>query len=321
MKRFIKHFMAASWFGAALCTVMGCEHCRSCVDSCWTKPDNSRAQDRIREMRNAQTDHGRKLEQTVWNTYFVKDERTHESTATLNEAGKEFLRQLARTQSLPDPQIWLQYPSDVTDTSKHDQIIAERRIAIRNFLSKETHLGGGYKYQIAILDPAERTDAAAWAATAKKGIDIQGKRAGDQREDAGRASGGGVRPKATFQQIEGASGGSGGASQSKFTIERREDASRGSGGGIQGKLTVEQREDASAGSGGGIQDKLTVKRDDTSAGSGGGIQGKLSIGQSEDASAGSGGSSDGARGVVVRNSIRTIAADSLGACDRRTIVR
>ena len=320
MKRFIKHFMAASWFGAALCTVMGCEHCRSCVDSCWTKPDNSRAQDRIREMRNAQTDHGRKLEQTVWNSYFAKDERTHESTATLNETGREFLRQLARTQSLPDPQIWLQYPSDVTDTSKHDQIIAERRIAIRNFLSKETHLGGDYKYQIAVLDPAERTDAAAWAATAKKGIDIGGKRTGDQR-DAGSASGGGVRPKAIFQQIEGASGGSGGASQSKFTIERREDTSRGSGGGIQGKLTTEQREDASAGSSGGIQDKFTVKRDDTSAGSGGGIQDKLSSEQSEDTSAGSGGSSGGAGGVVVRNSIRTIAADSLGACDRRTIVR
>ena len=301
MTRFFKHFTAASWFGVALCTVMGCEHCRSCVDSCWTKPDNSRAQDRIREMRNAQTDHGRKLEQTVWNSYFAKDERTHESTATLNETGREFLRQLARTQSLPDPQIWLQYPSDVTDTSKHDQIIAERRIAIRNFLSKETHLGGGYKYQIAILDPAERTDAAPWAATAKKGIDFRGKRTGDQREDAGSASGGGVRPKATFQQIEGASGGSGGASQSKFTIERREDASRDSGGGIQ--------------------DKFTVKRDDTSAGSGGGIQDKLSIEQSEDTSAGSGGSSGGAGGVVVRNSIRTIAAESLGACDRRTIVR
>jgi hypothetical protein len=271
-------------------------------------------------MRNAQTDHGRKLEQTVWNSYFAKDERTHESTATLNETGKEFLRQLARSQSFPDPQIWLQYPSDVTDTSKHDQIIAERRIAIRNFLSKETHLGGDYKYQIAVLDPAERTDAAAWAATAKKGIDIGGKRTGDQR-DAGSASGGGVRPKAIFQQIEGASGGSGGASQSKFTIERREDPSRGSGGGIQGKLTIEQRAVASAGSGGGIQDKFTVKRDDTSAGSGGGIQDKLSSEQSEDASAGSGGSSGGAGGVVVRNSIRTIAADSLGACDRRTIVR
>ena len=302
MTRFIKHFTAASWFGVALCTVMGCEHCRSCVDSCWTKPDNSRAQDRIREMRNAQTDHGRKLEQTVWNSYFTKDEKTHESTATLNETGKEFLRQLARCKSFPDPQIWLQYPSDVADTSKHDQIIADRRIAIRNFLSKETHLGVGYKYQIAVLDPAERTDAAAWAATAKKGIDIRGKRTGDQREDAGSASGGGVRPKATFQQIEGASDGSGGASQGKFTIERREDARRGSGGGIQGKLTIEQREDATAGSGGVIQDKLSIE-------------------QREDASAGSGGSIGGAGGVVVRNSIRTIAADSVAECDRRTIVR
>src|SRR5260370_18037154 len=159
MKRFIKHFTAASCFGATLCTVMGCEHYRGWVDSCWTKPQNSTAQDRIREMRNAQTDHGHKLEQTVWNSYFAKDERTNESTATLNEAGKEFLRQLARCQSFPDPQIWLQYPSDVTDTSKHDQVIAERRIAIRNFLSKETHLGGDHKYQIALLDPAERADA------------------------------------------------------------------------------------------------------------------------------------------------------------------
>jgi hypothetical protein len=188
MKQFMKHFTAASCFGAALLTVMGCEHYRGCVDSCWTKPDNSTAHDRVREMQNVQTDHGHKLEQVVWNSYFAKDERTKESTSTLNETGREFLRHLARCQPFPDPQIWLQYPSDVTDTRKHDQIIAERRIAIRKFLTTQTHLGGGEKYQIAVLDPVVRTDAAASTEKAKRAIDVWGKVTVQQRESAGSLS-------------------------------------------------------------------------------------------------------------------------------------
>ena len=185
MKRFMKHFAAASCFGAALLTVMGCEHYRGCGDSCWTKPDNSTVYGRVRERQNAQTDQGHKLEQVVWNSYFAKDERTNESTSTLNEPGREFLRHVARCQPFPDPQIWLQYPTDVTDTNKRDQIIAERRIAIRKFLTTQTPLGGGEKYQIAVLDPVVRTDAAAWTEKAKRPIDIRGKVTLEQRESAG----------------------------------------------------------------------------------------------------------------------------------------
>src|SRR5262249_31350150 len=185
MKRFMKHFTAASCFGAALLTVMGCEHYRGCGDSCWTKPDNSRARERVRDMQNAQTDHGHKLEQVVWNSYFAKDATTNESTSTLNETGREFLRHVARSQPFPDPQIWLQYPSDVTDANKRDQIIAERRIAIRKFLITETPLAGGEKYQTAERDPVVRTNGAAGTEKAKTPIDIRGKVTAEQRENAG----------------------------------------------------------------------------------------------------------------------------------------
>jgi hypothetical protein len=287
MKRFIKHFTAASCLGAALFTVMGCGHDRGCVDSCWPKPHNSTALDRVHEMQNARTDHGHKLEQVVWNNYFAKDERTGDGTTTLNETGQEFLRHLARCQPLPDPQIWLQYPSDVTDTSKHDQVIAERRIAIRKFLTKETHLGDGEKYQIAVLDPGERTGTVAWTEKAKKATDIRGKLTVEQREDASVGSGGGIRGKSTVEQREDKSAGSGGGIPSKVTLEQREDAS-GSGGGIPGTLSLKQREDAS-GSGGGIPSKVTLEQREDASGSGGGIPGTLSLKQREDASGSGGG--------------------------------
>jgi hypothetical protein len=200
MKRFIKHFTATSCLGAALFTVMGCEHYRGCGDSCWPKSHNLMQHDRVRDMQNARTDHGHKLEQTVWNSYFTKDEKTNEGTTTLNETGKEFLRDLARRQPVPDPQIWLQYPSDVTDSSKHEQVMAERRIAIRKFLTTQTHLGAGEKYQIAVLDPVERTVMVASTEKDKKAIDIRSKLTFGERGGASVGSGGGTQGISNVEQ-------------------------------------------------------------------------------------------------------------------------
>jgi hypothetical protein len=175
MKGFIKHFTAASCFGAALLAVSGCSTYRDLVDPCWPERYNSMARSSVREMSNAQADKGHKLDQTVWNAYFVKNDKTNEGTAVLNEAGKEFLRNLARKQPFPDPQIWLQYPHDVTHTAKREQMLTDRKGAVRNFLTTQTMTAGGDSYQIGVHDHVQPTYPANWTEKAYNAIDIQGK--------------------------------------------------------------------------------------------------------------------------------------------------
>jgi hypothetical protein len=175
MKGFIKQFAAASCFAAALFTLFGCYHYRELVDPCWPERYNSTARSSVKQMVNAQADKGHKLDQTVWNLYFEKDSKTSEGTANLNEAGKEFLRNIARRQPFPDFQLWLQYPHDVKDGDRREPMVAERKIAIRNFLTTQTKLAGGDNYQIDVHDHVQPTYPAEWTDKAYKGVDIQGK--------------------------------------------------------------------------------------------------------------------------------------------------
>jgi len=175
MKGFIKQFAAASCSAATLFTVFGCYHYRDLVDPCWPERYNSTARASVREMLNAQADKGHKLDQTIWNSYFEKDAKTYNGTANLNEAGKEFLRNLARRQPFPDFQLWLQYPHDVKNPSMREQMVENRKMAIRSFLTTQTKLGGGDNYQIDVHDHLQPTYPAEWTDKAYKEIDIKGR--------------------------------------------------------------------------------------------------------------------------------------------------
>ena len=196
MKGFIRYFTAASSFGAALLAVSGCTTYREHVDPCWPARYNSSARHSVEDMHNAQAAQGHVLGQTVWNSYFAKNEKTNEATAALNEAGKEFLRNISRKQPFPDPQIWLQYPHDVTDAAKREQMIADRKAAVRNFLTTQTMIGGGDNYQIGVHDFVQPTYPANWTEKAYNAIDIQGKLnilQGGSSGSSGGGSGGGSR--------------------------------------------------------------------------------------------------------------------------------
>jgi len=186
MKGFIKQTAAAIGFSAALLTVLGCTHYRDLVDPCWPERYDSMARASVREMTNAQAAQGHKLDTTLWNTYFEADPKTNEPTAELNGAGQAFLRNIARRLPFPDSQLWLQYPYDVTDPAKRDQMIAERKVAIRNFLTIQTKLSGGDHYQIDVHDLVQPTYPSAWTQKAYNGVDIQGKLPG---ANAGGSSG------------------------------------------------------------------------------------------------------------------------------------
>jgi uncharacterized membrane protein YgcG len=220
MKGFIKRFTAASCFGAALFTAAGCEHYRNAVDPCWPERYNQLARGSIREMHGAQTEKGHILGQTLWSSYFLqaeatvkdpktlRDEKILVGTSELSEAGKEFLRGISRKQPYPDPQLWLQYPHDVP-SERRDQVIAERKINIQNFLTKETMVGGGGNYQIAVHDFIQPTYPAEFTIRAynQLKLNIQGRPiitqgAGNSGGGAGGAGGAGG---------SGGNGGSGGS--------------------------------------------------------------------------------------------------------------
>lgn len=171
MKGFIKQFATVSCFAAALFTLIGCSHYRNVVDPCWPERYNYLARQSVRDMHNAQADRGHALEQTIWNSHFVSDAKTHEGTDKLNEAGKEKLRQIARRQPHPDFQLWLQYPHDVKDAGRRDGLIEMRKAAIRDYLTNHTKLAGGGNYQIGVHDEVQPVYQAEWTERAIKNME------------------------------------------------------------------------------------------------------------------------------------------------------
>jgi hypothetical protein len=166
MNGFIKQSAAVSVFATALVTVLGCAHYREVVDPCWPERYNSLARQSIRDMHNAQADLGHKLDQTVWDHHFDA------GTDVLNSAGKDQLRYLSRRQPIPDFQIYLQWPHDVS--KDRDALIAKRKDAIRNFLTTQTMVGNGKAYNIEVHDLPVPTYPSEWteAALRKAGQDI-----------------------------------------------------------------------------------------------------------------------------------------------------
>jgi hypothetical protein len=192
MKGFIKHFAVASSFAASLFMLIGCYHYRELVDPCWPERYNSTARASVREMCTAQSNKGHILDQTIWNSYFERDLKTGDGTAKLNEAGQEVLRYIARRQPFPDFHLWLQYPHDVKDVGKREQVVADRKVAIQNFLSTQTLLGGGDNYQISMHDFVQPTYPAEWAEKAYRAIDMQGKLIAVPQGSGGSGGGGGA---------------------------------------------------------------------------------------------------------------------------------
>jgi hypothetical protein len=171
MKGFIKQAAAGICFGAGLFTVLGCTHYREATDPCWMARYNSMSEQSVREISMAQAAQGHKLEQTVWNAFFERDAKTDDGTAILNGAGQDFLHNIARRQPVPDFHLWLQYANDVKDPTRRDAVGEQRKLAIRNYLTKETKLSGGDLYQVDVHDLAMPTYIAEWTVLALQNIE------------------------------------------------------------------------------------------------------------------------------------------------------
>ena len=161
MKGFIKQAAVLTCFSAALFAVLGCEHYRTLVDPCYPERYNAQARQSVRDMHNAQSAQGHKLDQTIWNNHFEKDANTGEGSAVLNEAGKELLRQIARRQPWPDHQLWLQFGHDVKEPNRRN-VTTLREVAIRNFLEANTQHANGKAYNIEIHDLIQPTYQSTW---------------------------------------------------------------------------------------------------------------------------------------------------------------
>src|SRR5262249_13962980 len=107
---------------------------------------NFMARSSVREASIAQSDMGHKLDQTIWDHHFDP------GTDRLNLVGREHLLYLSRRMPVPDFQLWLQFPHDVT--KDRDVLIAKRKDAIRTFLTTQTLAANGGAYQIALHDHA-----------------------------------------------------------------------------------------------------------------------------------------------------------------------
>ena len=163
MKGFIKQAAALTCFGACLFTLLGCAHYRELVDPCWPQRYNSMAEKSVREMSMAQTAEGHQRDQTIWDHHFDV------GTDRLTKEGRDHLLYLANRQPIPDFQLWLQFPHDVT--KDRDALIAKRKDAIRSFLTTQTMAANGGAYQIAVHDHAVTTYSSEWNRNALEQIE------------------------------------------------------------------------------------------------------------------------------------------------------
>jgi len=159
MKGFIGKTMAVLCLASGLATSGGCVAYRDLVDPCWPERYNYAARKEVCEAFTPQVHNGRVIEQTLW-TYFFDP-----GTATLNNEGREHLKNLLQRRPCPDTTLYLATAQEFYDLKydpKEPEKFAEKRCEldtlraqeVQKYLTAQT-AGRNLCFNIVVHDPAE----------------------------------------------------------------------------------------------------------------------------------------------------------------------
>lgn len=180
MNGFIKKTAAALFSGAALLTLIGCQHYRDVVDSCWPERYNDLARKSVKHMHNAQSDKGHLLDHTLWTGDFDGND--------LKPSGKAKLKYIANREPVAVVmKVWLQNADDEAP-AKRANVNADRKMTITAFLDTQKSEGRTSLYEIEVHNYTQPTHPSDWTNKALKNLEtnIEGGKA--QKFESGPSS-------------------------------------------------------------------------------------------------------------------------------------